>query len=260
MEWKRLDDDEGRSRLAIEAPWEEIAADYRDLVDRYAATARLPGFRPGKVPRGVIEQRFHREIVEDLSSQTAQRLGLAAVREAGVEALGSIEATEIACERGKPFRALVQFVPMPSIVVPEPSALVTADDGTDLRDRISRRLLELVPFEIQGELVRQELDRDGIGDTARDSEGWRAAEDRVRLLLILERIARREGMEVDERDVEHRIAEKAREFGESVKSLKVRLEQGGGIGRLREMLLAEATLDYLVEAVGRQTGEREAGR
>lgn len=260
MQWTALEDEDGYRRIQVEAPWEEIAEEYRDLVARYAASARLPGFRPGKTPRGVVEQRFHREIVADLSARAAQRLGADAAREAGIEALGPLEATGIGCAKGQPFRAQVRYLPLPEFRVPEPAELATPDDGTDPRDLISRRLLDLVPFELPAAVVREELERDGSGESAAGSDAWRAAADRVRLMIILRRIARQEGIEVDERDVEQRIAEKAEEFGESAKSLRVRLEQGGGIGRLHEMLLAEATLDYLVEAVGQQTGEREVGR
>ena len=71
----------------------------------------------------------------------------------------------------------------------------------------------------------------------------------MRLLLILKKIARTEGIEVDERDVELRIAAKAREFDTTPAQLKAELEQGGGYLRLREMLLAESTLGYLLEKV-----------
>ena len=76
---------------------------------------------------------------------------------------------------------------------------------------------------------------------------WQAASERIRLMLILKQIARQEGIEVDETDVNNRIAEKAEEFGTTKKALQAELEKGGGMERLREMLLAESTLEYLVE-------------
>jgi len=256
IEWTALDDEGGYRRLQIEAPWEEIAAEYRDLVARYAASVRLPGFRPGKTPRGVVEQKFHREIIEDLSLRAAQRLGAEAAAQAGVEALGPLEAFEIECDKGQPFRARVRYLPLPEFRVPEPAELGSPDDGTDPRDRISRRLLELAPVELPADLVRQELENDGLGESASDSDAWRAAAERVRLMVILKRIARREGIEVDEKDVNARIAEKALEFGTTRESLREELARGGGLQRLKAMLLAESTLEYLVENQGSTTNER----
>ena len=59
---------------------------------------------------------------------------------------------------------------MPELRLPDLADLETEDDGTDARDRISGRLLELVPFEIPGNLVRQELRGDGLEESAPDSE------------------------------------------------------------------------------------------
>jgi FKBP-type peptidyl-prolyl cis-trans isomerase (trigger factor) len=71
--------------------------------------------------------------------------------------------------------------------------------------------------------------------------------DRIKLMVILKQIAEREGIEVDERDVDNRIAGKAREFGATAKGLKKELEERGGMTRLRDLLLAESTLEYLLE-------------
>jgi hypothetical protein len=43
--------------------------------------------------------------------------------------------------------------------------------------------------------------------------------------------------------------EKAKEFGTSKNGLKEELAKGGGMSRLEDMLLAENTLDFLIEKV-----------
>jgi FKBP-type peptidyl-prolyl cis-trans isomerase (trigger factor) len=107
-----------------------------------------------------------------------------------------------------------------------------------------------VSFNVPGEPVRQELDLNGLGESDPASEPWRAAAERIRLMIILKKIARQEGIEVEKADVDNRIAEKANEFGTSKDGLKEELEKGGGLGRLRDMLLAESTLEYLIEKTG----------
>jgi FKBP-type peptidyl-prolyl cis-trans isomerase (trigger factor) len=247
MQWTHLNNENGYCRLSIEAPWPEIADDYHDIVAQYAKVP-IPGFRAGKTPQAIIEKRFRKEISADLSARVAQRFGWEALQEAGAEALGPLQAFEIECDKGRPFRAQVRFLPMPEISLPDLAGLLTSYDGTEPRDRISLKLLELAPFEVPGELVREELSRDGLGESDPGSEVWTAAADRIRLMVILKKIARQEGITVDERDVNKRIAKKAEEFGTTTGSLKVELEQGDGMGRLRDMLLAESTLQYLLDA------------
>ena len=237
---------DGYHRMIVEADWSELSDDYGSIVVEYAKVP-VPGFRPGKAPRNIIEKRFQKEIINDLSRRSALRIGREAVREAGIEALGHVEAEEIECAKSQVFKARLRFHPMPKIDLPDINSLMIDDGSADPRDQISFRLLELVSFDIPEILVKDELAVDGIGDTAPESEQWKAARDRIKLMLILKQIARQEGIEVDETDVTNRVAEKAKEFGTTKKSLHKELEKGGGIERLRDMLIAESTLEYLIE-------------
>lgn len=283
MKWGKHKSNDGYHRLNVEADWSEIAEDYEDIVTAYKKI-RVPGFRPGKVPRTVIEKRFQKEIMDDLSQRASQRFGRQVVREAGIEVLGPAEAEKIECVKYRPFRATVCFHPMPKIDLPDLARLTGGDadidpltlcklnpsdsekeetlrvnpepapqfmdgsvEGTDPRDRISLRLLDLVHFDVPDGLVKDELALDGEDNVAAGSDGWRAARDRIRLMLILKQIAKQEGIEVDQTDVDNRIAKKAEEFGITPKALRGELAQQGGMQRLRDMLLAESTLTYLVE-------------
>jgi FKBP-type peptidyl-prolyl cis-trans isomerase (trigger factor) len=73
------------------------------------------------------------------------------------------------------------------------------------------------------------------------------AEARVKLMVILKRIARDDGIEVDDRDMEERIAAIAEAEGTTPKLLKNELSARGGLGRLRDFLLAEMVLAYIIE-------------
>ena len=238
------DSDSGRKVLRVEADWSEIAADYEDIVAAYS-NVRVPGFRPGKVPRSVIEGRLQKEIVEEFSQRVAQRLAREILRQANIETIGPVELRDIECKKGKPFQFNVSFWPMPEIELPELGALYKPEDGSDPRDLISKRLLELVSFNVPDEVVEAELGDEESNGNSGDA-AWKAAADRVRLMLILKKIAGREGVEVSEADVEQRIREKASEFGKDAGSLRTELQKGG-IQRLKDMLIAEGTLTYLME-------------
>ena len=104
----QLDDEKGRKVLQVKAGWNQIAADYDDIVSEYA-DIHMPGFRPGKVPRRVIEQRLQKQIIDDLSHRAAQRLGREALRETGEECAGPMEIGDIDCGKGKPFQFTVRY-------------------------------------------------------------------------------------------------------------------------------------------------------
>jgi FKBP-type peptidyl-prolyl cis-trans isomerase (trigger factor) len=245
MRWENCNSNDGYCRINIEADWSELSDDYDSIVAEYAKV-RVPGFRPGKVPRNIIENRFQEEILDDLSHRAAKRIGREALGEAGIETLGNVEAEEIECAKGHLFRASLRFHPMPEINLPDINSLNIDDGDADPRDQISLKLLELLSFDVPEKLVKNELGLDGIGDTEPGSLQWKAAGDRVKLMLILKKIARQEGIEIDDADVNDRIAEKAKEFKTTTKSLRKELEKGGGVQRLRDMLIAESTLEYLM--------------
>ncbi len=249
MKITQLPDDGERRVLQVEADWGVLAADYEDVVSAYSRV-EIPGFRPGRVPRSVVEQRLQKEIIDDLSQRAAHRLGREALRESGSESLGPVEVGAIECAKGKAFRFVARFWPMPVFGLPDLNSLVIEKDGSDPRDQISHMLLEMVTFDVPGDAVLAEMDE----DDEKDSEAWKSAADRVRLMLILKKIAVREGIEVSEADVEQRIKEKALEFGTSPDALRAELEEGGGTQRLRDMLLAESTLEYLVERATERKG------
>jgi len=246
MKWEQHSNGDGCNRLKVEADWSELVIDYDDILAEYSKI-RLPGFRPGKVPRSVIEKRFNTEIIEDLSQRAAKRLGREAVRESGAETLGAVKAEEIECDRDQAFCATVSFHPMPKIDLPDIKSLLTDVSDSDPRDQISLKLLDLVDFKVPDDLVKDELALEGTnGNYSRNAE-WKAAKDRIKLMLILKQIARQEGIEINEADVNNRIAEKADEFGTTTKSLQAEFAKTGDMQRLSNMLLAESTLDYLLE-------------
>jgi trigger factor len=52
--------------LRVEIPAETVNARRDKIVKGFTSQARVPGFRPGKAPRAVVEKRFEKEITEDL--------------------------------------------------------------------------------------------------------------------------------------------------------------------------------------------------
>ncbi len=53
--------------LNVEVPSTDVAAKRASITSTYASQAKIPGFRPGKAPKNVIEKRFGKQISEELT-------------------------------------------------------------------------------------------------------------------------------------------------------------------------------------------------
>jgi len=60
-------------RLTISVPAEQIEKIINDNVKNEAKRARIPGFRPGKVPVSVIQKRYGKAIRQDVTGEVMQR-------------------------------------------------------------------------------------------------------------------------------------------------------------------------------------------
>lgn len=247
MKWEFLDPEQGYRRIKIEADWEEIVSDYDDIVDDYAEVP-VSGFRAGRAPRQVVDRRFQTRITDDLSRRCAQRFGREALQQSGSEAAGPLEVIDMECAKGKPLRFTARFLAVPDFDLPDLQSIRIPETSEDRLGELSHWLLEQVNIRLPDELVRAELAVDGMVASELESSEWAAAAERVKLMLILKKIAAREGIEVDESDIETRINAKASEFGTTVEELRTQLTKGGGRERLRDLIVAERTLEYLLES------------
>ncbi len=243
-----------RREARVEVEWERVQADYDDLLSEYAKLP-IPGFRPGKAPKARVEKHFERPLLDDVGARCVHRINRQALEGEGVITTGPVSITEISIELGEPFRFTAEFTELPEFVLPCYDSLTLASDSDGgMRDEISVQLLEETAIDIPDEMVRQELSFDGDDESRPGDEEWKAALSRVKLLLILSEIARRDGIEADDRDIDERIEQIAQAHGTDPSSLKKHLLRNGGLSRISRFILAERTLDYLID-INRESGQ-----
>ena len=120
-----------RVRLSVEVPFDEIGPSLKAAYQRIGAQVNVPGFRKGKVPNRVIDQRFGRGVVlEEAVNDYLPQAYTAAVTENDVKALGQpkVDVTDFADGEDLKFTAEVDI--RPEITLPDFSTLqVTVDDA-----------------------------------------------------------------------------------------------------------------------------------
>src|SRR5205814_9265515 len=77
--------------------------------------ARVPGFRPGKVPAKVVRQRFRDQILHDVAHGLIPRAVDEALRERGVEPVDTPDIRDVVVEEGQPLKFTATFETVPPI-------------------------------------------------------------------------------------------------------------------------------------------------
>lgn len=105
-----------RKQLTIEVPPEEVEAATRRAVGRYAKSARIPGFRPGKVPPQVVRKRFREDIDRDVVEGLVPEYWERAREEQGIDPLGQPRLTDVgAVASGEPLRFVAEVEVRPPV-------------------------------------------------------------------------------------------------------------------------------------------------
>jgi len=141
--------------LVIDAPAEEVAKAYRTVTRNYQRYAKLPGFRPGKVPESVVKRKFATEIRKDVIDGLLPERFSKGVQELGIRPVGQPQVTELTIEEGQPLhvKAVFEYMPEVSIegydqvVVDKPSVEVTEDEFKHEMDQLRESRGTIEPVE-----------------------------------------------------------------------------------------------------------------
>jgi trigger factor len=110
---------ESVSTLRIELPPEEVTKEWDEVANSFARFAKIPGYRPGKAPRRVIEAKFRKEIQDELTRKLVSKSYRDAVQQEQlrVVSLTNVEDVEFGEDKSIKFRATV--VTAPEFELPE---------------------------------------------------------------------------------------------------------------------------------------------
>ena len=146
---------ECKKNLDIEIPQDVVDAEITHIAQEFARRARVPGFRPGKAPIGVVKTRFRDEIVSEMMQHLMPKYFGDAIDERKLEIVQAPQFESVDYNSGKPlrFRAVFEVYPRLSIEnyegipVHEVSSQVEESEvGTALK-KLQEDMAELTPVE-----------------------------------------------------------------------------------------------------------------
>ena len=155
MNAEYVDVTETRKRLTIEIPVETVDAEIDRVTARVGRSARVPGFRPGKVPTRVVWQRYKDDILHDVAHHLVPHAIEEALRERDLEPVDTPDVRDVVVEAGKPLTCMATFDVVPAfdpgeyrgLALRKPAATVEEAAVEDALERLRQRGARFEPIE-----------------------------------------------------------------------------------------------------------------
>jgi trigger factor len=144
----------------------EIEADVvdREIAERarhYARQAKIPGFRPGKIPPDVIRKRYRQQVLEDVAEKLVNKVVHEELEGRGLRPLDTPRVTELKIDENQPLTFRAVFETLPIVDLPDYKGLpvkarrpTVAEEAVDKEvDRLREEAARYDP--VEGRAVRE---------------------------------------------------------------------------------------------------------
>ena len=166
--------------LVLDVPADEVSKAFRTITRNYQKYAKLPGFRPGKVPESVIKRKFASDIRKEVIDSLLPSRFSKGVNDLGIHPVGQPQVTELNVEEGQPLhvKAVFEYLPDFSIdgydqvVVSKPSVELTEDEFRQEMEQLRESRAVMEPVEEDRALTEGDWAQISYSGTfADDAEG-----------------------------------------------------------------------------------------
>ena len=183
MKTELTDVSETQKTLAIEIPTDIVDAEIDRVAKDYSRKARLPGFRPGKVPASVVKQRFRDQILHDVMHGLIPRAVDDALQERGIEPVDTPSIKDVTLKEGQPLTFVADVETVPTFDPGDLSTITIRPAATGIDDAAVEKMLERLrenaakyePVEgrpaADGDTLVADIERGGDGDEKERHEG-----------------------------------------------------------------------------------------
>lgn len=102
-----------QKKLAVEIPLEVVKKELDSLYRDLQGKVKVKGFRPGKVPKGILERLYKNEVESEVINKIIPDTCTKIIQENGIRAIGHPRLDEVELEKEKPLRftAIVDVIP-----------------------------------------------------------------------------------------------------------------------------------------------------
>jgi len=128
--------------LTVEVAAEEVKKEYEKAYDAYVRYVKVPGFRPGRVPRGVVKQRFNKEVKEEVIGQLLPHALQHAVVDHKLRIIGDPQIDDVSVAEGEPLKFKATIEVLPEFELQEYKGLKAVKHVTPVKDEDVDKVIE----------------------------------------------------------------------------------------------------------------------
>lgn len=130
-------------RLTIGVPAERVESEVSARLNKAAKTARIKGFRPGKVPLKVMQQQFGASVRQEVLGEVVNQTFAEAVRSEQLRPAGMPRFEAKALEPGKDLEYVATFEVFPELELKDYSALAVEKPVAEVADSDIEAMIEI---------------------------------------------------------------------------------------------------------------------
>ena len=105
--------------VELDVPWTTIEPDFESTIKKFSKKVKLPGFRPGKIPRERLMQQFQPNIEAQFMDDNIHKYYLLALQERKIVPVNQAEIRDVQFQLGEHFSFTAKFEVEPDFKLPK---------------------------------------------------------------------------------------------------------------------------------------------
>jgi trigger factor len=139
-----IDDSSCKKTLIVEIPAEAVQKEFDRITREFARHARVPGFRPGKTPVGLIKKKFHEEIRNQLVRDLVPKYYEEALQDKKLKPVDEPHLDKIDFQEGGPLKFHAHLEVLPALDVQGYNDLKRTVQKRTVKDEDIQKSLESI--------------------------------------------------------------------------------------------------------------------
>ena len=105
--------------VELDIPWTTLESDFESTIKKFSKKVKLPGFRPGKIPRDRLMQQFQPNIEAQFMDDNIHKYYLLALQEEKIVPVNQAEIKDVQFQLGEHFSFIAKFEVEPDFKLPK---------------------------------------------------------------------------------------------------------------------------------------------